>query len=83
MSVRTDRERSRELSTGAYALFRSPVEGSRQGRTVLVQLRGTVDPETGARYTPNLKRYESERVAAGDSWRHVTIERSTPSSIPS
>ena len=47
------------LPDGAYALFRSPVEGSRQGKTVLVQLRGTVDPETGARYT--LKRYQSER----------------------
>ena len=56
---------------GAYALFRSPVEGSRQGKTVLVQLRGTVDPETGARYT--LKRYQSERVAVGDSWHHVKI----------
>ena len=81
MSVRTDRERSRKLSLGAYALFRSPVEGSRQGRTVLVQLRGTVDPETGSRYT--LKRYQSERVAAGDSWRHEKIKRSIPSSIPS
>ena len=36
-----------------------------------MQLRGTVDPETGARYT--LKRYQSERVADGDSWRHATI----------
>ena len=56
---------------GAYALFRAPVEGTRQGKTVLVQLRGAVDPETGARYT--LKRYAGERVADGDSWRHAKI----------
>ena len=55
----------------AYALFRAPVEGTRQGKTVLVQLRGAVDPETGARYT--LKRYAGERVADGDSWRHAKI----------
>ena len=67
----TGRSMEPSVPDGAYALFRSPVEGTRQGKTVLVQLRGTVDPETGARYT--LKRYESERVAAGDSWRHARI----------
>ena len=45
--------------------------GSRQGRTVLVQLRGTVDLETGARYT--IERYQSERVSDGDTWRHEKI----------
>ena len=39
----------------AYGLFRAPVEGTRQGKTVLVQLHDATDPETGARYT--LKRY--------------------------
>ena len=67
----TGRSMEPSVPDGSYALFRSPVEGSRQGKTVLVQLRGTVDPETGARYT--LKRYESERVAEGDSWRHIRI----------
>ena len=42
---------------GAYALFRAPVAGTRQGKTVLVELRDAVDPETG-RYT--VKRYESQ-----------------------
>ncbi len=67
---------------GAYALFRSPVEGTRQGKTVLVQLRGAVDPETGARYT--LKRYDSERVAAGESWRHarITLKPANPEFAP-
>ena len=66
-----------------YALFRSPVAGTRQGKTVLVQLRGSVDPETGARYT--LKRYESERAAAGDSWRHerITLKPANPDFDPS
>ena len=55
----------------AYGLFLAPVEGTRQGKTVLVQLHDATDPETGARYT--LKRYESEKVQDGDSWRHATI----------
>ena len=64
---------------GAHALFRAPVEGTRQGKTVLVRLRGTTDPETGARYT--VKRYESEKAGdeegggAGDggAWTHTKI----------
>lgn len=56
---------------GAYGLFRAPVEGTRQGKIVLVQLRDVSDPETGARYT--VKRYESEKVPVGDSWRHARI----------
>ena len=56
---------------GAYGLFRAPVEGTRQGKTVLVQLRDATDPETGARYT--VKRYESEKVQDDDSWRHAKI----------
>ncbi len=57
---------------GSYCLFAAPVEGSRQGRTVLVQLRDERDPETGERYT--FKRYYSEKVEAeGDTWRHVRI----------
>lgn len=56
---------------GAWCLFRSPVEGTRQGKTVLIQLRDATDPETGQRYT--VKRYESEKSAEGDSWRHTRI----------
>src|SRR5262249_2673723 len=59
------------IPDGAYCLFRAPVEGSRQGKTVLVQLRDIADPETGQRYT--VKRYESEKAATGDSWRHDRI----------
>jgi ATP-dependent helicase YprA (DUF1998 family)/SOS-response transcriptional repressor LexA len=60
------------IPDGAYCLFASPVAGSRQGRTVLVQLRDTADRETGERYT--VKRYESEKATSEDgTWRHVRI----------
>lgn len=55
----------------AYCLFAAPVTGTRQGKTVLVELRDATDPETGDRYT--VKRYESEKTEDGDSWRHATI----------
>ena len=60
-----------DIPDGSYCLFKAPVEGSRQGKTVLVQLRDSVDPETGERYT--VKRYKSEKVKDGDSWRHISI----------
>jgi len=60
-----------EIPDGAYCLFRAPVEGSRQGKTVLVELRDAVDPETGERYT--VKRYESEKAEADGAWRHTKI----------
>ncbi len=56
---------------GAYCLFAAPVAGTRQGKTVLVQLRDATDPESGERYT--VKRYESEKEKHGDSWRHTRI----------
>lgn len=59
------------IPDGAYCLFAAPVEGTRQGKTVLVQLRDATDPESGERYT--VKRYESEKTQAGDSWRHEKI----------
>ncbi len=59
------------IPDGGWCLFRAPVEGTRQGKTVLVQLRDATDPETGQRYT--VKRYESEKAAKGDSWGHERI----------
>ena len=59
------------IPDAAWCLFRTPVEGTRQGRVVLVQLRDAIDPETGQRYT--VKRYQSEKAEADDSWRHVKI----------
>ena len=59
------------IPDGAYCLFAAPVEGTRQGKTVLVQMRDAADPESGERYT--VKRYESEKVDDGVSWRHTKI----------
>jgi predicted helicase/SOS-response transcriptional repressor LexA len=59
------------IPDGAYCLFRAPVEGTRQGKIVLVQLRDATDPETGQRFT--VKRYESKKAAKGDSWSHERI----------
>ena len=60
------------IPDGAYCLFSAPVTGTRQGKTVLVQLRDAVDPETGERYT--VKRYQSEKVESDEgTWRHVKI----------
>ena len=59
------------IPDGAYCLFAAPVEGTRQGRTVLVQMRDVTDPESGQRYT--VKRYQSDKASDGDSWRHTKI----------
>ena len=59
------------IRDGSWCLFRAPVEGSRQGKFVLVQLRDATDPETGQRYT--VKRYKSIKAKVGHSWRHVKI----------
>ncbi len=45
--------------------------GTRQGKIVLVELLAASDPETGGRYT--VKRYESRKAVAGDSWGHERI----------
>ena len=70
------------IPDGSYCLFRAPVEGTRQGRTLLVQLRDATDPETGQRYT--VKRYRSEKTAAGDSWQHerITLDPVNPDFDP-
>ena len=59
------------IPDGSYCLFAAPVEGTRQGKTVLVQMRDTTDPESGQRYT--VKRYQSEKASDGDSWHHTKI----------
>jgi SOS-response transcriptional repressor LexA len=59
------------IPDGSYCLFRAPVEGTRAGKIVLVQLRDVDDPETRQRYT--VKKYESQKAVTGDSWRHERI----------
>ncbi len=70
------------VADGAWCLFRAPVEGTRQSKTVLVQLRDATDPETGQRYT--VKRYKSLKATEGDSWRHekITLEPVNPDFEP-
>ncbi len=36
-----------DIPNGAYCLFAAPVTGTRQGKTLLVQMRDAIDPETG------------------------------------
>ncbi len=60
------------INNGAYCVFRSPVEGSRQGRVVLVQKRNMADPETGGSYT--VKRYRSTKSTGEDTWQHESID---------
>lgn len=50
-----------KIPDGAYCLFRAPVEGSRMGLTVLVQLRDAADPETGERYTVKVYTRDEDR----------------------
>ena len=59
------------IPDGAYCLFASPVAGTRQGKTVLVQLRDGIDPDTGERFT--VKRYRSQKAMDAEGWRHVRI----------
>ena len=59
------------IPDGSYCLFARPVTGTRQGKTVLVQLRDGVDPDTGQRFT--VKRYQSQKATDAEGWRHVRI----------
>ena len=49
------------IPDGSYAVFRPVPAGSREGRILLVELEGDVDPELGTGYT--LKRWHSEKPA--------------------
>jgi len=60
------------IRDGSLCVFRHPVEGTREGRVVLVQKRNFTDPETGGGYT--VKRYHSTKSTIEDNWRHETIE---------
>ncbi len=59
------------IPDGSYCLFARPVTGTRQGKTVLVQLRDGIDPDTGERFT--VKRYRSQKATDAEGWRHVRI----------
>lgn len=63
---------NRRVPNSSYCVFRYPVEGSRQGRVVLVEHRDIADLDLEGPFT--LKIWESKKeVAEGDSWRHTEI----------
>ncbi len=55
-------ESNRRIPNGAYCVFQAPVQGSRQGRVLLVQHRDLADPETGGSYTVKVYRRIGEAV---------------------
>jgi SOS-response transcriptional repressor LexA len=60
------------IPDGAWCIFRSDVQGSRNGKTLLVQHHDISDPDTGGAYT--VKRYRSQKAVAPDgSWAHTSI----------
>ena len=60
------------IQDGDFLVFRANPEGTRQGKIVLAQYRGSADPETGGSFT--VKRYSSEKRATKDGeWRHSRI----------
>jgi SOS-response transcriptional repressor LexA len=56
------------IPDGSLCVFRHGVSGSRQGRLVLVE---NIESTGNNRYT--VKRYESEKAPAGESWSHARI----------
>ncbi|HEV7509373.1 MAG TPA: type I restriction endonuclease subunit R [Thermoanaerobaculia bacterium] len=63
---------NRRIQNGAWGLFRLNPQGSREGKTVLVQHREIQDGELGGHFT--LKRYHSEKSQNPDgTWEHIRI----------
>ena len=72
---------NRRIPNGAYCVFRAPVEGSRDGRVLLVQHREIDDPETGGHYT--VKTYRSTKAQGPEGgWRHAEIRLEPDSDAP-
>jgi len=60
------------IHDGDYCVFRAKPTGTRNGKIVLVQYRGSADPETGGSFT--IKRYRSQKTINQDSeWSHNQI----------
>lgn len=64
---------------GAYCVFGHPVEGSRQGRVVLVEHHDILHAELGGSVTVKVWRSEKEAGGNGD-WRHSEV-RLEPDSL--
>jgi phage repressor protein C with HTH and peptisase S24 domain len=57
------------IPNGSLCVFRARVAGTRQGKLLLIQNRGT--SSTGGEFT--IKRYRSTKSSTGDSWEHEKI----------
>ena len=58
-----------KIPDGSLCVFRANVAGTRQGKLLLIQNRGT--STTGGEFT--IKRYRSSKSSTGESWQHATI----------
>jgi type I restriction enzyme R subunit len=63
---------NRQIPNGSYCVFRSPVEGSRNGRVLLVEHRDIADPEHGGSYTVKIYERQGE-VLTDDGERRASI----------
>ena len=59
------------IPNGSICLFKKYSAGSRDGKTVLVELTNLQDPDSGSRYT--VKEYRSIKNITEDSWAHESI----------
>lgn len=72
---------NKRIPNGAWCLFKADLGGSRNNKIVIVQHRDIQDPDTGGSFT--IKRYISEKVTDGDTWRHKKIILQPDSNISS
>jgi uncharacterized protein len=59
------------IPNGSWCLFKKYTGGTRNGKIVLVKHQDIIDG--GHSYGFTVKKYESEKQATGDSWRHKRI----------
>ena len=71
---------NRRIPNGSWCLFKASPFGSRESKTVLVQLRDRQDPENGGRYT--VKVYHSVKHTDQDTWEHASITLKPDSTLP-
>jgi type I restriction enzyme R subunit len=72
---------NRRIPNGAYCVFRHPVEGSRQGRVVLVEHRDIHDTELGGSFTVKVWESDKEELE-GDTWRHREVRLRPDTTAP-
>lgn len=62
---------NRVIPSGSWCVFRANPVGSRNGKVVVIQLRDSRDPESGAAFT--VKRYRSEKSATSNDGVSATV----------